>query len=343
MVNAIKELLISYGDNGGWYNPKKLLPYFDDTMLMFIIGERRIGKTDLMLRLACDLWKKYGKKTMWIRNKAVELNDPAFFGAFLNDAWKHGWAPTSWECRPDGVYDTEIDERIILFQSISTFSNRRGGAHPDVEMMVLDEIMPEDRRYPPKCATGLMSLTKTVFSGNTNARCFALSNFVSIANPYFATFQVYPEAKKDITYYEEKRILIEVCKGYHKAIEKDNPWNSVYVAGKYQDYASEEEDPLLNLIRKVPKGAKECNFKIIREGVWYKPYLHKGLLYWDIYNNRNGSSRDLQWSATLQECTDDIHLLPAKVKKEFKDGVNRMRFKSPNVLYAVLSLLFEQV
>lgn len=341
-MSAIKDLLTAYGDNEGWFNPLKILEYYDDTMMFFIIGERRIGKTDMFLRLACDLWKEHHRKTMWIRNKAVELNDPAFFGAFLNDAYRMGWAPETWECRPDGVYDTECDERIILFQSISTFSNRRGGAHPGVELMVLDEIMPEDRRYPPMCAKGLMSLTKTVFSGNTDARCFCLSNFVSSANPYFATFQVYPKSHQDITFYPDKGILIEVCRGYHKAIMEDNPWNRVYKAGRYADYASDEEDPLLKMIRKVPKGARESNFRIIRDGQWYKAYTKNGLLYWTQWNNRQ-QNNDLLFSATLQECTDDIRLIPTKLMTELKKGVNEMRFTTPNVMYSILSILFEQV
>lgn len=339
-MSAIKDLIEGYGDNDGWYNANKIMPYYDSTMLFFIIGERRIGKTDFFLRLACDLWRTKHLKTMWIRNKAVELNDPAFYGAFLNDAIKHGWCGPDWVAKPDGIYDGE--ERCILFQSISTFSNRRGGAHPDVELMVLDEIMPEDRRYPPMCAKGLMSLTKTVFSGNTDARCFCLSNFVSSANPYFATFDVYPKSKQDITYYDDKGILIEVCREYKKAIVESNPWNKVYKAGKYQDYATDEEDPMLEKIKKLPKGAKECQFRIIRDGVWYKPYVHKGRLYWTKWNNRNNNG-DTLYAAYLQECTDDILLLPNRVKSQFKEGIDSMYYTSPNVMYSIISLLYEQV
>ena len=46
-MNPIKELLESYGDNDGWYNPKRILEHFDDTILYFIVGARRIGKTNL--------------------------------------------------------------------------------------------------------------------------------------------------------------------------------------------------------------------------------------------------------------------------------------------------------
>ena len=75
VTNPIKSLLESYGDNEGWYNPLKLLPYFDDTILFYIVGARRIGKTDLFLRLACDLWLQYNRKTLWIRDHDKHFQD----------------------------------------------------------------------------------------------------------------------------------------------------------------------------------------------------------------------------------------------------------------------------
>ena len=92
-MNPIKELLESYGDNDGWYNPKRILEHFDDTILYFIVGARRIGKTDLFLRLACDLWQVHGRKTLWIRDHDKHFQDDAFLSSFLADAKLFGWCP----------------------------------------------------------------------------------------------------------------------------------------------------------------------------------------------------------------------------------------------------------
>ena len=67
VTNPIKQLLESYGDNNGFFNPLKLLPHFDDTILFYIVGARRIGKTHLFVRLASDLWLQYNRKTLWLR------------------------------------------------------------------------------------------------------------------------------------------------------------------------------------------------------------------------------------------------------------------------------------
>ena len=312
-------------------------------MLMMIIGARRIGKTDLFLRLACDLWQRYQLRTMWVRNKLTELKEPSFFNEFLNDAKMLGWCPDSWETKSDGVHDPGDDEPIIKFQSISVFSNRRGGSHPDVIMMVLDEFMPEDRRYPHMCASGLLSLTKTVFSGNTDARCFCLSNFVSAANPYFVKFRVYPAKDKDVTFFPDKAILIERCTGYRCSILDENPWNSVYKAAGVGNYASETEDKLIELIKPVPKGARPETYLILNDGIIYRGWNKNGLQYWNEYKGRTDGIAI--YTPNLKECSDTVHMLHPFFKKDLEQNMifGALRFKNPNVMFAILSIVFETV
>lgn len=346
---AIRKCLEKLGDNGGWYNAQKILPYIDECMMLWIVGERRIGKTDLMLHLAMMLWQDHGLRTMWIRNRKVELDDPAFFNTFLADALEHGWTDREYIVRPDGVYEATEDgkpapdKRAIVFQSISTFSNRRGGAHPDVVMMVFDEFMPEDRKYPAQCAKGLMSLTKTVFSGRTDARVFCLSNFVSAANPYFVAFGIYPEPGQDVTVYEDKGMLIEKCRGYHRAIAEDNPWTSIYRAGRYGDYADETEDTLLQLVRKMPKGAIPEPYAILRDGRVYRPYTKDGLVYWALYKGSlNGVSL---YASTIQETSDSVRMLPRFYLNSMAEisANGGYRFADANVMFAILNIVYETV
>ena len=176
-----------------WYNTAKLDKYASDAMMYFIVGERRIGKTLHFQKKAFELFEETGLQTMWLRNKKVEFADPSFIADFLNAPRKFGWCDEENICFPDGVYtDKDKTEQIIKFQSISTFSNRRGNMTDNVGMIVFDEFMPEDRRYPKRAHIGLMSLTKTVLSGRKDAKCYCLSNFISAANPYWVGFQIYP-------------------------------------------------------------------------------------------------------------------------------------------------------
>jgi len=345
LTSPIRILLQEYADNNGWYNGQKILPYFDDAMLMMIIGARRIGKTDLFLRLACDLWQRFNLKTMWVRNKLTELKEPSFFNDFLNDAKSLGWCPNTWTVRPDGVHPDEDkgSDAVIKFQSISTFSNRRGGAHPDVIMLVFDEMMPEDRRYPHMCAEGLLSITKTVFSGNTDARCFCLSNYVSAANPYFVKLRVYPAKDRDVTVFRDKAVLIERCRGYKCAILEDNPWNRVYKAAGVGNYADEEEDELIKLIKPPPKGAKPQPYLIQSDGLLYRGWEKNGLIYYAEYR---GDTKDIHiWTPNLKECSDRVKLIIPFMKKDIELNMQTgsLRFKNPNVMFVILNMVFETV
>ena len=325
------------------YGPRKMLENIpDDVNLVFDVGERRIGKTSLFDWVMCRLYLDYGLQTMWVRNKKVELEDDGFVTGFLNSCHKYGWCPDDWKCTPRGVQDGDGND-VCLFQSISTFSNRRGNQSADVMLMVFDEFMPEDRRYPKNCCKGLMSLIKTVMAEREDSMCFCLSNFISGANPYFVGFQIYPEEKRDITVFEDKGIAIEVCRGYQPAIVKDNPWNKVFRAGGYQDYATADEDRLMELVRKVPKGAEPQNWVLISNETAYRMWVKNGIGYWNRYG---GSLKGLLlYTANREECGEGVQMLPPYLFKILQQDfeLDIMRYRDPNVMFAVLSVLYETV
>lgn len=329
-----------------WYNVRKLHQEAKDriVLLHFIAGKRRIGKTVLFLNAACLLWEAFGDRTMWIRNKQVELEADGFKDTFLSSALRLGFADPEWETKKDGAYEGE--ERFILFQSISTYSNRRGGETAEVLLMVFDEYQPEDRRYPKMAHKGLMSLTKTVLSGNTQARVFCLSNYVSAANPYWMGFQVYPEKGKDITLFPDKAIAIEVCRGYKCAIEENNPWNMIYRAGGYQDYADETEDALFALVvERVPKGCNPADHVYLVAGALYMPWVAaSGIVYYAIH--KGSLPRDtVIMTDDIQSCSDTVQLVPTLYLKALRDAVavGKVRFVGANTMYAVLSMAFEAI
>lgn len=346
MIGIIEKIALRIASQERWYDLVKLIRRSEShaIMLFFIVGERRIGKTLFFQRLACELFLETGKQTMWVRNKKVELIEDGFTSGYLTACKLRGWCPQEWICKQDGVWTDNSKEaqQVILFQSISTFSNRRGNETPDVMMIVFDEFMPEDRKYPPSPAKGLMSITKTVLSGREDARCFCLSNFISSANPYFVGFRIYP-GNDPITVFPDKGIAIEICKGYKRAIEKDNPWNAVYAAGGYQDYATADEDKLIQLVRKPPKGANPINYLILSDGVLYRPLEKAGTVYYEEFKGK--VAQQVIYTPTLQEAGKDIYLVPEFMKRDIKKmtEANAVRFSNPNVMFAILSMVYDAV
>ena len=341
----IKATLKAIGDNEGWFSGLKILPYYDECAIFWLIGERRIGKTDLLLRVACLLWLVFKLKTVWIRNKLVELQDPENSGGFLNDAYKMGWCPETWTIRPDGIHEgpEKESETIFKFMSISTFSNARGGAHPDVEMMVFDEFVPENMKYPKMCASGILSLTKTVFSGRDTSKLFCCSNFVAVANPYFVKMRIYPAKNRDVTFFPEKAMLIERCNGYRCAISKDSLWNRAYRSAGIGNYANEEEDERHRLIKPIPKGATPEPYVIMDDGIVYRGWSKNGVIYYGEY--KGSLDNIVIYTPNLKECSDRVNLIMPWIRRHIDEDMQAgvIRFKDPNTMFSILSLAYDAV
>lgn len=335
--------LIYEEDKTGYYTAYRAIetaiPYKYRPLMYWIIGARRIGKTDHLLNLAIRLFNKYGIETAWLRNKKTELSDDDFFRDFLNDAIELGWCTTDWIVDSAGVH-TPDKQRVIKWQSISTFSNRRGAGHPNCYLIVYDEFCPEDRKYPKHALTALMSLTKTIIAGKREARVFCLSNFVSLANPFFAGLEIYPDGY--FTHYPDKMMMIEKCHGYTCSIADDNPWQNVYRAAKYGDYADESEDTLIELIKPKlnPKKEKYMNFALLIRGSYYLPYEASRYIHWVKSNNVPYGSE--VFAADITEVSDKVPLCPDLLKKNIEKCVesDAIRFDSPNTLYSVLSIIY---
>lgn len=303
-----------------------------------------MGKTDFWLQVSIRLYQRFGCQTVWIRNKKVELSEDGNYTAFLNDAKYFSWCPEEWDARQDGVYESsdKTAEQIIKFASISTFSNKRGGGHPRVMLMVFDEMIPEDRRYPKMCAQGLLSLANSM----TRGRCkiVVCSNFVSAGNPYFALFEVYNNPKYDVTLYDDKSICIELAHGYRKAIKDESEFSKLMRAGKMPQYEDENSDPLIGLVSSIPKGSKPAPYLYLIDRKYYREWAKSGVIYFDQWN---GDIPDgmIIYTPNVTECTDGVRMLPTYITKYLTETMdnNLMRFKNPNVMFKILNVIYNAV
>lgn len=348
-IPYVDDVILEIGENEGWASLLKLYRSAPECLLWFMIGARRIGKTDLMLQLSILLWVRHRRKTMWIRDVLETMKSSAFQADFLNDAYEFGWIHDiddkhRWTVKDDGVHEPETGEVVIKFQSLSTYSSRRGPGHPDVDLILFDEFIPEDRRYQKGALKGLMSLTKTVFSGRQGCRCICTSNYVSLSNPYFAGLEIYPDPEKDVTVWPEKMVAVERCRGYRCAITDDSGWNRLYKAAGYGDYADEEEDMMHKLIRKIPKGAKGDDWAVNIGGQWFRIYTApKGIRIAKRENEQNLFKQKLVFYVTdPKDLSDDVVMIDAfhRVMIDNDIASGRLRYEDPNTLFAFINLTY---
>lgn len=314
-----------------------------------VIGGRGCGKTDYFLRLACELYKRYGCQTVWIRHKLNELTDEANYADFLNDAKEYGWCPDEWDARKDGVYEStdRTADKIILFASISTFSNKRGSGHPRILLAVFDEMIPEDGKYKPNaamCTKGLMSLMESMTRGRDGSVLFVGGNYVNAGNPFWAKLEVYNNPKYDVTVYRDKAVAIELCRGYKRARKEDSKLSKLMKAAKMPSYEDERTDPLIGLIADVPKGAKPMPYIVLTNGQYYREFHHKGVSYWTQHKGEvpNGV---LILTDHVAECGAGVEMLPNVFYRRIQGDMDSdlMRYKSPNVMFVIMNMIYESV
>ena len=323
-----------------WYNDAKLTKYAPDAIVNFIIGQRRIGKTFFYQKKALERFELNGSQTLWLRNRKTEFEAP-FVEDFLNGMSSIGMDTEEYIAKPNGLYKN--DELAIKFQSLSTFSNIRGNAYPDIDMIVFDEFCPEDRRYVKNCHTALMSITKTILSGKTDAKVYCLSNYISVANPYFVGYNIYPHEKFDVTNFKDKNVAIEVCRGYQCAIEEDNPWNKVYNAGGYQAYGEASEDELFTLISKAPTQSTRLRYYIRSDGEIYGFELSDNMIW--VHKCNPAMNEGIIYGRTLQDCNSLIYPMPNEFKRQIKQWTenNILRYADANTMFVILKIVYSEV
>lgn len=349
MLNKKRDITLKDGKK--YYNTELIveelerLNDLDLIKIFMIIGKRRIGKTDYFMELAILNYFINGKKTFWLRNFDVELKEPEFYSNFLNDAFALNMIPentNSDKIKIDKRGVSYEEDLFIQFQSINTYSNMRGANHPNCNLMILDEFIGEKRKYPKSCVQGLLSLTKTIFSGREDCFVFCLSNFVSVTNAYFVGFSIYPEKQKAITTFADKGIMIERCQDtYRCAIIKESKWNNIYKAGNYGDYESEDEDDLNNFIAKLPKESEPHDYVIHSNNNFYRVYYSakKSCYYWKKDNVRH---KDDIYVYDYLKMNGETKMIPKDVIDFIKITfeVNSVKFDSANTLFSILDIMY---
>lgn len=348
IVEVIKELSgqVAPQSNGlRYYNCDRIIKYGGDMPLWMVFGERRIGKTHLFTWVAIELYKRYGWQSAFLRNRKVEFEESGFLNSFLNAPLRFGWVDETWVCKPEGVYDGE-GNLVILFQALSTYSNARGNEHPDLHFIFMDEVQREDAKVTKRPHIAIMSLCQTFFSGKPDCLCILASNRISATNMMFLGFKIYPDSKYPVTVFKDKGIVIECCRkgDYHKDIEEDNPFNKVYRAGGYGDYADDDEDDMMRLVKPVPKGSRPVYFfNFLMDGIIYSCYHNAPYYYFS--ENKGKLNPNLQLSSpNLEECVPGVvktGKMELRKLREMMDA-NVLRYSTPNVMMAIVSLIYSQ-
>lgn len=254
-----------------WYNPQRLLSY--NALFNVVLSSRGGGKTFAFTKHMIDLFKKKGKQSAYIRRNKVEMDDvkPTFFSAIK-------------ELYPEDEFEVKGDigfingKPAIHFIALSTSSNKKSKAYPEVDFALFDEYIITNngyKRYLKNEMTLLFDICETIFRCRDNWRVVFLSNSVSYVCPLFSEFDIEPNPKQRFQKFKDGLFVLEVFESEEYLQEKQNTRFAKLLEGThYYDYAIKNEvlEDTNDFIRKerVGKHLFMCSFfsNNFEVGVW---------------------------------------------------------------------------
>lgn len=219
-------------DKNGYVNIPEILLH--EAIFIFIYGGRGTGKTYGTLQEMIDGNRKFiYMRRLQAQADIVKKDDMQPFKTLNMDrGWNIMPFPINKYISSFYESDTNEDGKVIpvgdskgLLTSLSTFSNLRGVDGSDIEVMVLDEFIPELNERPIKGeAEALFNAYETMnrnreLKGKDPIKLLCLANSNRIDNPLFMELKLIRIAEKirkngDEYYYDKKRrmLLIDLYK-----------------------------------------------------------------------------------------------------------------------------------
>lgn len=298
-------------DKSLYYSPNKMLSY--NRMLNFIIGARGIGKTYSMKVYPINRFIKNKEKFIYLRRYKDELKKiKQYFNAVQGEF-------------PD--YDFKVKGREFYIAKktkdnkpqwehfgwaipLSAWQSEKSNEYPDVTTIIFDEFIrqKDNSQYIPNEVPALLNLMDTVIRNRDNARCICLSNAVSVVNPYFLYFQLFPNINKRFNAYES--ILIEIPDAKDFTDERRKTKFGRLIDGT--DYAdmslnnefTEDSQVFIEKRSKLSKFQFAVIYRGMTMGIWVD--VERGLMY--LANDFDPSSKYI-YALSKDDLTENVMLL----------------------------------
>lgn len=311
-------------DKSLFYNPNKMLSY--NRILNFIIGARGIGKSYSMKEYPIKRFLKHGEEFIYLRRYKTELKK---VGKYFDDIQ---------EAFPDHKLTVEgrtfkCDGKVFGYAiPLSTWQSEKSNAYPKVTTIIFDEFIREKDKsgYIPNEVEALLNLMDTVFRNRDNVRCICLSNSVSVVNPYFIYFKLFPDTSKRYNAYRD--ILIEIPDSMDFAQERRKTRFGMLIDGtEYADMSLDNQfvndsNVFLERRSKNSKYKFTVVFNGLYMGVWVD--VGEGLMY--MSQDHDPSSKKV-FALTKDDFTENTLLMTSwkenyflrKMVSAFKNGMLR--------------------
>jgi hypothetical protein len=289
-------------DKALYYNPNKMLSY--NRILNFVIGARGIGKSYAWKVHPIKRFLKYGEQFIYLRRYKPELKKVNQYF----DNVKEEFPGIELKVKGREFY---VNGKLAGWAiPLSSWQSEKSNAYPNVSTIIFDEFLREkdNSGYMPNEVSALLNLMDTVFRDRENCRCVALSNAVSVVNPYFLYFNLIPNINKRFNANES--ILIEIPDSKDFSEERRKTRFGKLIDGTDYGEMSLDNDFVNDSNVFIEKRSKESKYvftvvyKGINMGVWVDNDL--GLLF--LSHDHDPSSKKV-FALSKEDLTENVMLI----------------------------------
>jgi hypothetical protein len=289
-------------DKALYYNPNKMLSY--NRILNFVIGARGIGKSYAWKVHPIKRFLKYGEQFIYLRRYKPELKKVNQYF----DNVKEEFPGVELKIKGREFY---VNGKLAGWAiPLSSWQSEKSNAYPNVSTIIFDEFLREkdNSGYMPNEVSALLNLMDTVFRDRENCRCVALSNAVSVVNPYFLYFNLIPNINKRFNANES--ILIEIPDSKDFSEERRKTRFGKLIDGTDYGEMSLDNDFVNDSNVFIEKRSKESKYvftvvyKGMNMGVWVDNDL--GLLF--LSHDHDPSSKKV-FALSKEDLTENVMLI----------------------------------
>jgi hypothetical protein len=289
-------------DKALYYNPNKMLSY--NRILNFVIGARGIGKSYAWKVHPIKRFLKYGEQFIYLRRYKPELKKVNQYF----DNVKEEFPGIELKVKGREFY---VNGKLAGWAiPLSSWQSEKSNAYPNVSTIIFDEFLREkdNSGYMPNEVSALLNLMDTVFRDRENCSCVALSNAVSVVNPYFLYFNLIPNINKRFNANES--ILIEIPDSKDFSEERRKTRFGKLIDGTNYGEMSLDNDFVNDSNVFIEKRSKESKYvftvvyKGMNMGVWVDNDL--GLLF--LSHDHDPSSKKV-FALSKEDLTENVMLI----------------------------------
>lgn len=262
---------------GIYYDLNKLLSH--NKILNFVIGPRGGGKSFAAKKWAINGWLKNRKEFIYLRRYNTELMEIGnWFSDIASFYPEHEFAIEGGHFLIDG-------EVAGYYTALSTSQQKKSVSYPNVNKIIFDEFIIDKGRvtYLKEEVQMFLDFYETVARLREDVTALLIANAITVVNPYFTYFHIYP--KSNSKFITKSEVCVEIYRNDDFMEKKKNTKFGRLIDGtRYGKYAIENEfyRDNMNFIEKMTgQTTPWCSIIYMgkRFGVWYG--IETGFIYFN--------------------------------------------------------------